>query len=490
MDTTLLIYSGILGFVVLAILRRPAVALGAFMCTYGLEQWAQSKSGFFYENMALTNYVTTAVLIWALLVRQVKGIEARPAVPPVLVAVVALFAWSLVTAGWSIAPGRGLGIWKDKAPYLLATVGLMPLVVAGFRDLRAGILMTATLGTLLLLMLLLDTNWQGRQVVLNQGSAIGSIKSDKGNPLAIASLAGWISIIALLANFRGIGRLWVWARYPVVVLGLIVAIKSGSRGQLFALVAAGLLFLPMSRRIKNIPGFVGTAATAVVMLMAATFVFDAMVGEGSQRWNLAAMQSTWTGSRLGTAGILLAAWYDAGPAHWLVGLGTSASFDPQLLDGYPHLVMFEVLGELGLIGFVLLWAVTILAFKATRDLYRHARHDDEARGLVAIAGALFLFEVILSFKQGSMLGSPFAFGFAVLLGRLATLADQRAARGTLGEDLDAPPPGEATGPPAAGAFAGPEVYAYEPAPPPRALPALPGPPPESPERDRVPVTGF
>ena len=483
MDTTLLIYSGILGFVVLAILRRPAVALGAFMCTYGLEQWAQSKSEFFYNNMALTNYVTTAVLLWALVIRQLKGVEARLVVPPVGLAVLALFGWSLVTALWSIAPGRGLGVWSEKLPYLLATVGLMPLVVAGLRDLRAGLLMAATLGTALLLLLLIDTDWSGRQIVL-AGQA-GSIRSSKGNPLAVASLAGWVSVIALLANFRGVGRVWGLARYAVVVLGLVVAIKTGSRGQLFALVTAGLVLIPFARRIKNVPGFVGTALAAVVLLVAATAVFDVLVGDGSTRWNFTEMQSTWTGSRLGMSGELLAAWYDAGPAAWLFGLGTSASFDPQILGGYPHVVMLEVLGELGIIGFLLLWAVPVLGFMAFWELHKLVRHDDEARGSAAVLGGLFLFEVILSFKQGSMLGSPFAFGFAVLLGRVAMLTRQRAERGALAEDLDTPPPGEAG---RAGAFAAMPYVEYAPAEAPRpALPMLPGP---SPERDRVPVTGF
>lgn len=421
MDLTLLIYGAIMAFVVLMVLRRPAVAFGAFLCTYGLEQWAQSQSAFFYQHGALTNYLTFAVLVWALAVRQVKGISIGATMPGVAVAAAALFVWSALSLAWTIEPEAARKLWGAKLPYLVATIVLMPLVVADLRDLRAGLIMAASLGTLILILLLLNSDWQGRQVVLDQGAAIGSIKGDRGNPLAVASLGGWVALIALLARFRGAGRIWTLGRYPVFVLGMAIAIKSGSRGQLFGLVIAGLAFFPFSRRIKSIGSFLAVCVGMVSVLAIATIVFDTLIVDDEARWDFANMRDTWAGGRLGTSMILLNAWADAGPVAWLIGLGTSASYDPDLLGIYPHVVMAEVLGELGLIGFVMLWFVPILAFRAFFRLHRTVRDDDESRGSVAVLGALFLFEVILSFKQGSLLGSPFAFGFAVLLGRLAIL---------------------------------------------------------------------
>lgn len=421
MDSTLLIYGAIMAFVVLVILRRPAVAFGAFLCTYGLEQWAQSQSAFFYQNGALTNYLTAAVLVWALAVRQVKGIAVGAVLPGVAIATFVLFTWSALSIAWALAPEYAWANWSKTLPYLVITLVLMPLVVASMNDLRAGLLMATSLGTLVLALLLLSSDWEGRSVVFKQGSAIGSIKSDTGNPLAVASLGGWVAIIALLARFRGVGRIWTIGRYPVFVLGMVIAIKSGSRGQLFALVLAGLAFYPFSRRIRSIGSFIAAGVGMILVLGIATVVFDTLVGESSDRWNFATMRDTWSDGRLGMSMVLLNEWTEAGPVAWLIGLGTSASYDPNLVGGYPHVVMAEVLGELGLIGFVMLWFVPILGFTAFVRLHRLVADDDENRGLVAVLGALFLFEVILSFKQGSLLGSPFAFGFAVVLGRLATL---------------------------------------------------------------------
>ncbi len=414
---TFAIYFGMLGLVCLLVLRRPSVALGAFLCTYGLEQWAQSRDSFFFVNAALTNVATASVLIWALVVRRfrVQG-GLGGGFSSVFWIIAALFLWSIVSLLWTPDRPEAIAIWRSRLPYIAATVLLMPLVARDMDDLKAGFQMTLLLGAAVLLLLTFDSAWTGRHIQLRQGAAIGSIVSDRGNPLATASLAGWVGLIALLMNFRGAGRFWQMARWPLVLLGLIVAFRAGSRGQLFAMVAAGIMFLPFSRRIRNIWGFVGTAAGVVLTLTLATWAFDIYAFGAATRWNTDNMINTWRASRFETSRVVLEEWFDAGPIYWVIGLGTSASYD--IIGFYPHLVMAEVLAEHGLIGFVLLWLVVIYGYKAYAKIHAAFRDDPVARGTAAALAALFMFEIILSFKQGSMLGSVFAFGFAVLLGRL------------------------------------------------------------------------
>ena len=81
----------------------------------------------------------------------------------------------------------------------------------------------------------------------------------------------------------------------------------------------------------------------------------------------------------------------------------------------------EVLGELGVIGFAILWLVPLYAAQNLRELWRYVRDDAEDRGLIATLGGLLLFDIILSFKQGSMLGSASTFALAVILGRVVTV---------------------------------------------------------------------
>ncbi len=445
LDSTFIIYWAFIGFVVLVIFRRPAVAMGAFLCTYGLEQWAQSRSGWFYTNASLTNYVTAMVLIWGLSMRTIKGQGTLTGgVPKVAILIFALFAWAALSIMWSPVSGTSISNFKEQLPYLGAAIILMPLVVRDFADARAGLLMTLFLGSVILILLLTTTNWTGREITF--ASSVGSLRGEKGNPLAIASLGGWVALIALLCNFRGLGKPLTILRYGVVVLGLLVAMRSNSRGQVFALVTSALLFLPLSRQIKDIKQFFLVGFGVVVVLGIFVFLFDSRGLAQTDRWNTSEMVTVYSGSRLGTAGQLLAAWWDEGPIAWVIGLGSSASFDSQIVGFYPHVVLLEVLGELGIIGFTLLVLLTGITFYNAYKLATFSQ-DPQVRGLAASLAALFMFEVILSFKQGSLLGTPMAFGFAMLIGRLwqTTRTDPNSVVGAL------PTTELATGP-AAGAF--------------------------------------
>ena len=189
------------------------------------------------------------------------------------------------------------------------------------------------------------------------------------------------------------------------------------------MVAAGILFLPLSRRIKNFGGFVGTAIGVSLILLLATFAYDHYAyGETTQRWNVDNMVDTYSSSRIGTAGILLRHWAEAGPIAWIVGLGSSASYSRDILGGYPHVVMLEVLGELGVVGFAILWAIVIFAARDLYSVHRRVADDPNARGVNATIGAIFLFQVILSFKQGSLLGSEITLGLAIMVGRVGASA--------------------------------------------------------------------
>ncbi|MEM7809275.1 MAG: hypothetical protein AAF561_14290 [Planctomycetota bacterium] len=416
LDSTFLIYWTFIGFVMLAVFRRPSVAVAAFLCTYGLEQWAQSRSTWFFINSSLTNMATGGLLVWALMMRVVKGQGiVQGGVPPVAILIGALFGWVVLSVLWSPVPATSAANIKEQFPYLVAAIVLMPLIVRDFADARAGLLMTVFLGMVILLLLLTTTNWTGREITF--AGVGGTVKDERGNPLAIASLGGWIALIALLFNFKGLSTPMTIIRYAVVVLGLLIAIRSNSRGQVFALVTAGLLFLPLSRQLKNAKQLVVVGAGVALVLGITFLLFQSQGLTESERWSTEQMVETYGDSRLGPAGMLLEAWWAEGPAAWIIGLGSSASFSGEIVGFYPHLVLLEVLGELGFIGFTLLVSLTAVTFY---NAYRIAKvsEDPQLRGVAAALAALFMFEVILSFKQGSLLGTPMAFGFAMLIGRL------------------------------------------------------------------------
>ncbi len=423
---TFVIYFGIFALIALTAVKRPAVAMGGMMCMFGLEQWAQSRASFFFDHQLLTNVLMASVLAWAVIARPIKGLPLVRPFPSVGWWIVGIYAYSLVTLFWVGDLSASLAPIKSALPYILTVVGMMPLVAADLRDLRAALLMTLVVGAPLLAMFWLDTNWAGRSIVLDSEAAGGSMISNHGNPLAVASLAGWVALVAALMHFRGAARVWVALRWLVVVSAFIVLFRSGSRGQLIALVLCGVACWPISRPVKDVAGFALAVGGLVMFLGIAAVAFSMYAGQDA-RWKVDSMVDSWQGGRLGTAMVLLSAWGAASPFNWVFGLGSSASFDPMILGQYPHLVLAEVLGELGVVGLTILLAIWGLTARNIWHLARRLAPWGEERGLTAVIAALFLFETILTFKQGSLLGNYFCFGFAMIIGRLEVVTRPYAA---------------------------------------------------------------
>ena len=395
-------------------LRLPWVALAAVLCMYGIEQWAQSQNPIFVTHQTLTNYATGIVILIALGAQMIKGVPIFTGYPKVGWVIISLFLLSLLSLTWSIYPDGTLEQWKRHGPYVVMVIGLCPLLINEPRDLHRGLLATMVIGAVVLLMLWTMSEMTSRFIQLKSGTGIGNLEG-KGNPLAIATLAGHVVLLAVLLNFRGLGRVLQVARWFIVCMGLIMSVLSGSRGQLFALVTALLVFLPMSRRVSNIKNTAVVVFSIMMLGALALWVHDTYATEN--RWEWDNMVASYSEGRMGSSAKLMEHWADSSPVHWVLGLGSSASFHPEVLGFYPHVVMVEVLAEEGIIGFVLLWTVVILTFRSAARVYPHVQPHDDARGLLAAICALFLFEVILSFKQGSMLLNTFAFAFAIIFGR-------------------------------------------------------------------------
>jgi hypothetical protein len=233
-------------------------------------------------------------------------------------------------------------------------------------------------------------------------------------------------------NFRGVERLWQILRWVLVAMAIAVTFQSGSRGQLFAMVIAGGALLPISRRVRNVTGFFGMMIGGLVFIAMVVALFDVLAA-GSDRWNPAEFVSTYSGSRIDTSLILLREWFDAGPVFWVIGLGSNASYAIPGLEFYPHVIMLEVLGELGVIGFGLLFAIPTLVGVALYQLWPFVKDSPERRGMVAAMAAMFLFDVILSFKQGTFLSHGTTLAFACILARLALMEKRAEIPAAVGE---------------------------------------------------------
>jgi len=395
-------------FLAIGTLWRPSFIFAGIICLFGLEQWLQSRQGIFRTNSSLTNVGMGCLVVLGVIVAMFRQQLNLRDYPKVGFLVIALFGFALISFLWTPDRSAFTQRWILAGPYILTIILMMPLLVRNWQDLQTAFYATLALGTLVLGLLAFNSEWTYR------GIAISGL--ERGNPLAVASFAGHVAIIALLMNFHGANRIFQIARWPIFLLALYISMRSGTRGQTIALIPSVLLFLPLSRRFNS---YKGMAATFVgIVFVGVIFAWAQSIWAKSARWEFSEMTESYGLSRFDTVLQLLSEWASAGPLAWIVGLGNSASFDKDILGFYPHVVMGEILGEQGLIGLVLFLSILWFSFRAALRLCLATSESPNVRGVVATIGALLLFSLLISFKQGSLLTSTYLFAFCILLGRV------------------------------------------------------------------------
>jgi O-antigen ligase len=401
----------VLALLALGAIVRPPAALAAVLCIYGLKQWGQSTNSFLAAHPPLTNVAVGVLVLVALGMAMIRGRCIFCKIPRITWAVITLFLYSFVSLMWTPRPDIARPLWVESAPYLVTFVVLVPLVIRDARDLRVALSWLLVVGGALVYILLVFGNWGLR------GLSLGPHSVDaETNPLALAGLGGSVAAAAMLFRpARSSLLMWI-IRLGLVGGGLLLIVRSESRGQLVALLAAIVLMLPFSVRIGSIRGVIAAAVGIAVVAFSLIFAFSHFSAgkEDAQRWS----------SRNNTADAAVRMEYvtkllsasSASAGTFLFGLGNSASWDPQINGIYPHNVALEALGEEGVVGFVLYAGITLGALGALLGALRTAQQAD--RGLVAAVGGVFLFFLLISLKQGNMISSVEYFMFAILLARL------------------------------------------------------------------------
>jgi len=203
------------------------------------------------------------------------------------------------------------------------------------------------------------------------------------------------------------------------VIGAGVALLSGSRGQMVLAVLTIIVTIPLAYRVSNLRGFVLTTAAAVVVVVGMMFAASLFISwRNDDRWDAQSLVFGGAG-RLDNVVDLFAA-YLSSPGHWVQGLGVSAfrELDTRSGDDYSHVLLADALAEAGIIGAAILGTVLVLGWRQGRDLFVAVRHDHSSRIDLSVILAITLYYLLLSNKQGSMLGTPLLFGLLILIGRL------------------------------------------------------------------------
>jgi hypothetical protein len=414
----LALYGGLLAAFLLGALWRPPVAIAAILSLYGLKQWGQASSAFLADHGTFTNYAIGSIVLAALAARRLRGNCVLCNVRGSTWAVLALYAYALLSLVWTPRPDLALNMWGIGAPYMITAIFLAPLSVDDSEDLYRGYFALLVLGGVLVLALLLFAKWGDRGVLVGGGSS-----ELETNPLAIANLAGAVASAALFLRARRFPVISWILRLALVAVALVVVVKSGSRGQLVATLATLVVMLPVAFKLSQARGLVPILIAVAVIGVAVQFAAQSYIRRDDDRWSqrdaAGAASQRWQMSEE-----LLSYWAQS-PGAVFFGLGNSASFDPTIVGSYPHDVPAETLGEEGLLGFSIYLYINWLALKGLLTALRAAKDDPSQRQLLAVAGANYVFTLITTLKEGNMAGSAEFFMAAILLARMPEMLSTR-----------------------------------------------------------------
>ena len=405
--------TGVVGLVILLAVRgifKPGILLALMWATYAIEQVVQQGVPFFltrpwFINVMLTA-ATTAAVGHAFLSGKFKRLQFTSA-HLCAFALLLLCAFSYI---WSISPDNTLFFLRRAVPYMAAFVLVAPLCAYDQEQIDVAIRVTIYFGGLVLLALAMGS-FGGRAVVLERvgGELI------EANPLAAATFGGYVTICAVFSLYRLRARnSFIFPlQLAIAFLGVYTIVRSASRGQLIFLMIACFIWLPITAKVAAKRSSIVAMIIAVVLAYGGMWLVEEL--NFTARWQQRQVAEA-TEGRFTQSIVLLEKMFDAGPAAWLLGLGSSASY--RVVGGYPHIVPAEVLGEEGLVGFGLFTGFLI---SVTLVGYRFMRRDDNipsSRTSIGLLLALFTFEVGLGLKQGSLLGSQgfLCFGLCIVVG--------------------------------------------------------------------------
>lgn len=421
------VYLGIVGTLFAWCLARPSVVLSMIFLLFALDQWGFALASGYLPSAAFTNYLAAGMTAFAIVILFMFGKPHRLLSGPAFWLVLALFSYAFLSTFWVTVPGKAMGIWAVNFQYLVVFILGAPLLIQEIDDLEVPMRALLLLGTPFIFCLDFLLNWGYRGFYVN-GELVRL-------PLALAQFGGYMMIVGALFGPRH--SYWVLLRIAAVVLGALLIVKTGARGQFISAVLCGAVLFGLGRSgFSPIKLILATAFAAVFVVIAYIGAINYMKSDPNLqatagRWSFDRLTEDYGGRSIRVLRIeaMLDAWKES-PGTMMVGLGNSASYDPNITDCtspvgcYPHNLWVEILTEEGLIGFGIYLALVLYVGIAAVRAISDPSVDDDHKSALKVLFAFMIFELILSLKQGSLLGNWRFFLFTILLDRSISLLNQ------------------------------------------------------------------
>ena len=385
-------------------IRHVSYGLLALMCMFALEQWGAIYIPFVAQNGTLVNIAVLALVAIAWF-RLPAGSTFEFMQYPTRTLLILFLGYVFASTLWSPPDVDAATLFFSQLHYLVAALVIAPLLIRKPRDFSRVLDGVTWVGGSLVILFAYVPDFDGRSLLVEY-----DLEETLSLPLALGDFAGFVMLIAVMrlrATFISV----IWG-LAVAGSALYLITKTGSRGQL--LFALGSLLICIPVRWK---GFTVTRVMAILLiaLLAAAAVFVVVNTENTLSSRLASDSDSAFGTmqRVEMSRILMDAWF-ADPSAMLFGLGSSASYSRSLIGLYPHVVPIEILGELGLFGFVFFSiAVLMLFLQAFTGSHRKSLNQADLNNFAALFACL-VFATLLACKQGSLLNSTNIFMYAAL----------------------------------------------------------------------------
>ena len=408
----IIIYIILILLVVLAagVLGKPGIAVALAWSMIALESVLQQSNQFLVSNSSVVNFFIAGLVGLTIGWGIIRGKYRKLRIPKQLWLYLILITYCAVSYFWSQSPIDTIDKIKLHLPYIITFCLLVPLCLINAKQLNTAITVLIYFGIVIVIAINLSTiGLRGIVIDSVQGKAI------EANPLAAASFSAYVGFASLFSIWGK--KLWNFnSLLKLCFVGFCVTAmySSGSRGQVIAFVGISAVFLPL------IAGVAAKRSTilAIVAIGIATFAIVIFVeqAELTTRWQYHKMLEDQIG-RFDMLKEVMKHWASAGPAAWIFGIGSSSSF--KYLNAYPHIVLGETLVEEGIVGFTLLVAIISITIRQGFRLMSNSILPPEVRVNIGIVFAIFTFNLLLSFKQGSLLSSASSvFCFALIIGWL------------------------------------------------------------------------
>lgn len=385
-------------------LTRSAWAVALLILFFALEVSLQASVAPFRAIPSLANFFLAAVLGCSLSISLLK--QERPfagTITPALGIIALIYIWSIVSLTWTPAipdaHNHGSNIMREEWPYVILVIMIAPMLVDGLAEWDSSRQIILFFGSIIVLTVMVNPEFTikyGRIGVMLDGI-------NRTSPLAIGQMGGALAIVGGLYRGRIAGRVSTLLGLGGFLMGLLLALYSGSRGQAIFSLLCMLVMFPVSRQLKNVAAFLGNSLALLIAVVLAYIAFNFVTGGSDvDRWRSDRLEDA-GGIRLQNISILLSAFIN-NPKAWFIGLGFNAfsAIGNDLGQGYSHCTFVDVLCEEGVPSFVGLLVMCGMVVRAGRRLFLRFKNSPSQRSALATLLALTLYQLLLCNKEGNL----------------------------------------------------------------------------------------